>query len=54
MTFYQAVKELKAKGFTMIRKYSSCEIWEKGDKLISIPDLPNIPQYTASKIKTAE
>jgi len=51
MTFYQAVRTLKAKGYIMIKQYSTCEIWEKGTITLSIPNLPNLPKGLSDKIK---
>jgi len=51
MSFYLAIRKLQACGYTMLRKYPSCEIWTRGNKTISIPDLPRLPVGVTQKIK---
>jgi hypothetical protein len=51
MSFYLAIRKLQACGYKLIRKYPSCEIWNKGDTTVSIPDLPRLPRGITQKIK---
>lgn len=54
MTFYNAIKELKARGWTFVKKYRTYEVWIKGNSIITLPDLPNLPKGIVNKIKHSE
>jgi hypothetical protein len=51
MTFYTAIRTLKAKNWTFVKKYRTYEVWIKGDSILTLPDLPYLPKAVENKIK---
>lgn len=51
MSLWLAHKTLRLKGFKMIQHYKACEIWEKGNKQVSIPNLDKLPFGIVSMIR---